>query len=102
MSKSLSKIRAKAGSLGGKAVISKTPPQRCPRCNQSMQGRSYHSYLGHLGLHGLADKYFDGDVQATQKRLRENGRARSDPFPGNGAWKPYRPILEYPPHEFPF
>jgi hypothetical protein len=99
---SLSQKRAKAGSLGGQAVIKKTPPQRCPRCNQSMEGRTYHSYLGHLGLHGLAEKHFKGDVQAAQKRLRENGRARSDPFPGNGAWKPYVPIQSYPPNELPF
>jgi hypothetical protein len=67
-----------------------------------MEGRSYHSYLGHLGLHGLADKYFEGDVQAAQKRLRENGRARSDPFPGNGAWNRYVPILQELPNELPF
>lgn len=77
---------------GGRAVISKTPPDKCPRCGKSMNGRTYHSYLGHLGLHGLANKYFDGDIDATQKRLRENGRARSDSFVANGAWRPYRPI----------
>jgi len=78
--------------LGGQAVIGKAVPDRCPRCGQSMQGRVWHSYLGHLGLHGLADKYFEGDIQAAQKRLRENGLAKQDPFPGNGAWKPYQPI----------
>lgn len=95
-------IRKRRASLGGKAVIDKMPPTHCPRCRQSMQGRTYHSYLGHLGLHGLADKYFDGDVQAAQKRLRENGRARSDPFPGNGAWKSYVPIVQCPPDELTF
>jgi hypothetical protein len=85
-------MKKKIQSLGGQAVISKEPPTSCPRCAEPMQGRVYHSFLGHLGLHGLADKYFDGDVKAAQQRLRENGRARSDPFPGNGAWKPYRPI----------
>ncbi len=79
-------------SLGGKAVAAKTVPPHCPRCGKSMQDRVYHSYLGHLGLHGFADKYFQGDIQAAQKRLRENGRARSDPFPGNGAWKRYQPV----------
>ena len=83
-----------AQSLGGKAVISKAPPEMCPRCKQSMQGRTYHSYLGHLGLHGLADKYFDGDVSAAQKRLRSNGLAKQDPFEGNGAWPRYVPIQE--------
>jgi hypothetical protein len=79
-------------SLGGKAVIQKPAPADCPRCGQSMQGRTYHSYLGHLGLHGLADKYFDGDIQAAQKRLRQNGLAKQDPFAGNGAWPAYQPI----------
>ena len=81
-------------SLGGKAVISKAAPAVCPRCNMDMSGRSWHSFLGHLGLHGLADKYFEGDIQAAQKHLRENGVARQDPFPGNGAWKAYRPVHE--------
>lgn len=79
-------------SRGGKACINLEVPVECPRCGKLMIGRSYHSYLGHLGLHGIANKYFEGDVTAAQKRLRENGRARTDPFPGNSAWKPYRPI----------
>jgi hypothetical protein len=78
--------------LGGRAVKSLPVPEKCPKCGEPMQGRVYHSYLGHLGLHGLAEKYFNGDVEAAQKRLRENGRARSDKFPGNGAWKQYQPI----------
>jgi hypothetical protein len=57
-----------------------------------MQGRVYHSYLGHLGLHGLADRYFEGDIAEAQRRLRENDLARQDPFRANGAWKPYRRI----------
>lgn len=81
-------------SKGGKAVISNDVPSTCPRCSKPMQGRTYHSYLGHLGLHGLADRYFQGDMDAAQRRLRENGLARQDPFPGNGAWKPYQPITE--------
>ena len=87
-------MKKKIHSLGGKAVAAKPVPPQCPRCGKSMQGRVYHSYLGHLGLHGLADKYFDGDIEAAQKQLRENGRARSDPFPGNGAWRPYRQIID--------
>jgi len=79
-------------SLGGKAVIGKSAPEVCPRCEASMSGRSWHSFLGHLGLHGLADKYFEGDISRAQKQLRENGLARQDPFPGNGAWRPYIPI----------
>jgi len=87
-------LKRKIQSMGGKAVISKPAPDFCPRCGASMQGRVYHSFLGHLGLHGLADKYFDGDIKAAQKRLRENGTARQDPFPGNGAWKSYQPIRQ--------
>jgi len=79
-------------SLGGKAIINKLAPDTCPHCGAEMGGRSWHSFLGHLGLHGLANKYFEGDVRAAQKRLRENGHARQDPFPGNGAWKPYVPV----------
>lgn len=81
-------------SLGGKAVIHKQPPAKCQRCGKSMQGKSYHSYLGHLGLHALADHYFGGDLAAAQRRLRENGIARQDPAAFNGAFKPYRPIKE--------
>lgn len=57
----------------------------CPRCGEDMSGRVWHSFLGHLGLHGLADRYFDGDMQAAQKSLRNNGLARQDPAPWNGA-----------------
>lgn len=80
--------------LGGQAVKEKQPPDVCPRCGQSMRGRSWHSYLGHLGLHGLADNHFGGDVAAAQKRLRDNGLARQDPFPGNGAFPTYVPVIE--------
>jgi len=82
----------KVQSLGGKAVIDKKAPDVCPSCGAPMNGRSWHSFLGHLGLHGLADKYFEGDIRAAQIRLRENGLARQDPASWNGAWKPYRPI----------
>jgi hypothetical protein len=57
-----------------------------------MAGRRWHSYLGHLGLHGLADRYFKGDLQAAQQRLRENGLAHQDPYPENGAWPEYQPL----------
>jgi len=85
-------MKKKIQRLGGQAVIGKAVPDRCPRCSQSMCGRVWHSYLGHLGLHGLADRYFEGDIASTQKRLRENGWARMDPFPGNGAWRRYVPL----------
>ena len=82
-------------SLGGKAVIDKIPPAYCPRCHKPIEfGTAWHSYLGHLGLHGLADKYFGGDIEAAQKHLRNNGLARLDPAPWNGAWPKYIPIME--------
>lgn len=78
--------------LGGQAVKAKTPPDVCFRCGQAMVGRNWHSYLGHLGLHGLADRYFGGDIQQAQQRLQKNGLAVQDPAPCNGAWPEYRPI----------
>ena len=83
---------ARGRPLGGHAVKDKIPPTTCPRCGQSMEGRSWHSYLGHLGLHGLADRRFGGDIEAAQQRLRENGLARQDPYPENGAWPEYRSL----------
>jgi hypothetical protein len=78
---------------GGRALIHKEAPAHCPKCGKSFPFQTpYHSYLGHLGLHGLADRYFGGDLKAAQRRLRENGMARQDPAVWNGAFKPYRPI----------
>lgn len=77
---------------GGLAVSHKQPPHTCPRCGQPMAGRTWHSYLGHLGLHGLADNHFGGDLAAAQQRLRENGLARQDPAPWNRAFPLYKPI----------
>lgn len=79
-------------SKGGKAVKKRTPPAVCPHCGQPMAGRKWHSYLGHMGLHGLANRYFGGDMLKAQKRLQRNGLARLDPFPGNGAWPRYTPV----------
>jgi hypothetical protein len=82
-------------SKGGKAVTAKKPPQTCPHCGKRFTEKTpWHSYLGHLGLHGLADKYFAGDIQACQKQLQQNGLARQDPTPWNGAWPKYQPITE--------
>lgn len=85
---------AKGRKLGGKAVIEKQPPAQCPKCGKSMQGKKWHSYLGHLGLHGLADNHFGGDINAAQQRLRENGLARQDPAPWNRAFHEYKPIVK--------
>jgi hypothetical protein len=45
-------------------------------------------------LSGLADNHFDGDLNTAQQRLRENGLARQDPYPTNGAWPSYQPVAE--------
>jgi hypothetical protein len=84
--------------LGGKAVARKFPPAYCPKCHKPIPFEaSWHSYLGHLGLHGLADRYFNGDIEAAQRRLRENGNARAEERATwqNGAFPPYRPIRQY-------
>ncbi len=86
--------RKKGAPLGGQAVKAKIPPAICPRCGRDMAGRSWHSYLGHLGLHGLADKYFGGDLEAAQQHLRRNSLAVQDPVPWNGAWPEYVPVAE--------
>jgi len=77
---------------GGLAVAKKEPPYRCKYkgCEKTFTfGTSWHSYLGHLGLHGVANKYFKGDIKAAQEHLRKNGLARQDPAPWNGAWPSY-------------
>lgn len=80
---------------GGKAVANKMPPAYCPRCHKEIAwGTTWHQYLGHLGLHGLADKFFNGDITAAQKRLRENGLPKQDPMPYNNAWPKYKPVVE--------
>lgn len=82
-------------SLGGKALAKKWAPSRCPKCGKELDLTiTWYGYLGHLSFHKLADKYFGGDVAKLQKRLRENGQARQDPFPANRAFKPYRKIGE--------
>lgn len=68
-------------SRGGQKVAQRQPPDTCPHCNAPMQARKWHSYLGHLGLHGLADNWFNGDIEAAQKHLRENGLAINSPGP---------------------
>ena len=79
--------------LGGVAVSKKHAPPQCKLCGKLYQpGHPYMSYLGHLGLHGLADKYFMGNIQLAQKRLRENGLAKQDPAPWNDAWPKYKEI----------
>ena len=69
--------RAVGAPQGGRAVIGKMAPDVCPRCGLDMSGRAWHSYLGHLGLHGLADAHFDGDIEAAQARLQ--GHAHRTP-----------------------
>lgn len=86
--------RALGAPLVGAAVKQKTAPSSCPRCGRGMAGRPWLSYLGHLGLHGLADRHFGGDLDAAQRRLMTNGLARQRPAPGapGGALPAYQPI----------
>ena len=69
--------------LGGLAVKDKIPPEKCPKCGDCMEGRSWHSYLGHLGLHATADRHFGGDAVAALRYAL----AQQDPVPENGAWQ---------------
>lgn len=87
-------ITRETQSKGGRAVASRKPPETCPKCGRTMAGRSWHSYLGHLGLHGLARNYFADDITAAQEHLRNNGLATQDPAPWNRAWPTYRHLPE--------
>lgn len=75
--------------LGGLAVRNRTPPRFCLRCHADFRRKSYHQYLGHMGLHGYADKYHNGDISKAATHLARNGLARQDPAPWNGAF-PYK------------
>lgn len=86
---------ASVARMGGLALKDKEAPLKCPRCGKLYRFcESWFVHLGHLGLHGLADRYFNGDIQAAQRRLSENGRARQEEGATwqNNAFKPYRPI----------
>lgn len=50
------------------------PPATCPRCGKAIT--SWRHWLGHQGLHALADRYFSGDVAKAQEHLRRNGYAK--------------------------
>lgn len=73
--------------LGGLAVKNRTPPKYCLRCRADFRHKSYHQWLGHMGLHGYADKYHGGDISKAARRLARNGLASQDPCPWNGAFK---------------
>ena len=82
-------------SAGGRAIAQKSAPAYCPRCGKPFPfAHPWMAYLGHLGLHGLADRYFGGDFNAAQKHLRNNGLARQDPAPWNKAWPRYSPVTQ--------
>lgn len=83
---------------GGKAVSKKYAPlYPCPHCGKVYPvATPYMAWLGHMGLHGLANRYFGGDIRAAQRRLSDNGRARQEAGASwsNGAFKPYRPVMD--------
>jgi hypothetical protein len=67
-------------------------PAVCPDCSRDLKGYNWNKWLGHRGLHGLANRRFDGDIAAAQKHLQQNGLARQDPAAWNGAWRAYKPV----------
>lgn len=52
-----------------------------------MREKTYHGYLGHLGIHGYADKYYNGNVSQAARQLSYNAMAAYDPAPWNGVWQ---------------
>jgi hypothetical protein len=69
---------------GGKTTASLPAPGPCPRCGRRFE--SHLQYAGHLGLHGFADRYTEGDLKAAGLKLGIVGAAAIDPFPENGAF----------------
>ena len=69
--------RRKARRAQAKATV----PAACPHCGCSLAGYDFNRYLGHLGLHGLANNHFAGDLVAAPTTLaRERLEpAKSDP-----------------------
>jgi hypothetical protein len=71
----------------------KYAPAYCEKCHEPLPFTyTWRNYLGHLGLHGLADSRFNGDIRAAQKHLRQNGLAKQDVAPWNNAWPKYKPL----------
>ncbi len=71
-------------SKGGKAVA-KLPGGNCPKCE--MHFKTHAQLAAHLGLHGFADRYADGDIQKARHLLSITGAAASDSTPWNGAYE---------------
>lgn len=71
-------------SKGGKKVA-KLPGGDCPRCGKHF--KTHAKLAAHLGLHGFADKYADGDIDKGRSLLSITGAAASDPAPWNGAYE---------------
>lgn len=81
---------------GGLTTSAKIAPRgtRCPRCGKSFSGKPWMAYIGHKGLHGLADRYFSGCLSSAARRMALNSVAKYDPAPWNGAFQ-YKPIQPY-------
>ena len=69
---------------GGKTTANLPAPGPCPRCGRVY--KSHAQYADHLGLHGFADRYTNGDIYAAGLRLGIIGAAATDPAPWNGAF----------------
>ena len=79
-------------SQGGRATAA-LPGGICPRpdCVSSFDTRM--QLLGHLGLHGFADRFTGGDLIKARLKLGLTGAAATDPAPWNGAFAEGHKIL---------
>lgn len=82
---------------GGLAVKEKyAPTAPCPHCGKVFPFlASWMSWIGHMGLHSTANRYFDGDISAAARQLAYNGLAAQERGAAwsNGAWqRKYKPI----------
>jgi hypothetical protein len=69
---------------GGRITAAKAAPGPCPKCGKTFP--SHLAYAGHLGLHGLADRYCQGDLKQAVVKFNLLGIAATDSHPGNGAF----------------
>ena len=77
-------------SRGGLAAA-RLPGGTCEKCNTSF--RSHMKLIGHLGLHGFADRFANGNLDKARLLLGLTGAAATDPFPQNGAFAEGHKIL---------
>ena len=69
---------------GGRTTAGKVAPAACRKCGKTFS--SHLAYAGHLGLHGLADRYCGGDMKEALTKFNLLGIAATDCCPANGAF----------------